>query len=150
MRCRWNSSTSPSFLSTLREALDKHRLKQHISLITNLFQSLVNIMSLNGSSYHLQKLMKGNLTTMELGRQEGGALMHKPIGRDTPCISSRERHCFITLTGGRKILLAHQQLSQWETVTTQPMKSCYTLNAQFPPMEFLFITALLPTSHFPL
>ena len=36
-----------------------------------------------------------------------------------------------------------QQLSQWETVTSQPMKSHYTLSSQHPPMDFLFITVPL-------
>ena len=37
-------------------------------------------------------------------------------------------------------LLAWQEGSQWETVTTQPMKSHYTLNFQIPPIDYLFIT----------
>ena len=50
---------------------------------------------------------------------------------------------------GRKkkdILLAWQQPSQWETVMTLPMKSHYTSNPQFPPMDILFLTA--PTELF--
>ena len=55
------------------------------------------------------------------------------------------------LRAGRRkkdFLLAWQQLSQSETVTTQPMKSHYISNSQFPPMDFLFITVLpsLPLS----
>lgn len=47
---------------------------------------------------------------------------------------------------GKDFLLVWQQSSQWETVTTQPMESHYTLNFQFPPMDYLFITAP-PTPH---
>ena len=41
-----------SLLPLVREALDKQRLKHHISLTISLFQRLVNILSLNGT-HHL-------------------------------------------------------------------------------------------------
>ena len=47
---------------------------------------------------------------------------------------------------GKDFLLVWQQGSQWESVTTQPMESHYTLNFQFPPMDYLFITAPTPIS----
>ena len=66
-----------------------------------------------------------------------------PTGRDLPCISSR-KWCYFTTTSRRKrdLLLAWQQLSQWETVITQPMKRHYTSSPQFSPMGFLFTTVL--------
>ena len=41
---------------------------------------------------------------------------------------------------GKKIfLLSWQQLSQWETVTTQPLKSHHIWNSQFPPASFITV-----------
>ena len=42
--------------------------------------------------------------------------------------------------GRKNFLLAQQQLSQWETATTQPMKNHYTLNSQPLPMDSSFTT----------
>lgn len=39
-------------------------------------------------------------------------------------------------------LLPQQQLSQWEPITTRPMRNHYTFNTQFTPMDFLFTSAL--------
>ena len=46
----------------------------------------------------------------------------------------------------KDILLAWQQPSQCETVMTLPMKSHYTSNSRFPPVNILFITAPLHSS----
>lgn len=47
---------------------------------------------------------------------------------------------FSYLRRKKKRSLTQQQLSQWETAITLPMKSYYTLNFQFSPMDSLFTT----------
>ena len=46
----------------------------------------------------------------------------------------------------KDFLLAYQELSQWESVTSQPMTSDYTSHFHFPPMELVFI---IPPPNFP-
>lgn len=59
------------------------------------------------------------------------------------CRPNRKRHLAqgyyftIPAKGGKFLLLLWQQPSQGETITVQPMKSHYTANAQFTPMDFL-------------
>lgn len=48
--------------------------------------------------------------------------------------------CFTTLAGERFFSSSSNRTAN-ETVTTQPMKSQYTSDSQFSPMDFLFITA---------
>lgn len=64
---------------------------------------------------------------------------------------SPTRRCFSTTAAGKRgnLLLTWQPFSQWKTISTQPMKSHYTSNSQFPPMDSLFATAPL-NSPFPL
>ena len=70
------------------------------------------------------KLIKGNLTKMDCGGQKGENLTvnthpnrknqyGSPAGSNTTSASRRKKN----------FLLSWQQLSQWETVTTQPLKS---------------------------
>lgn len=51
----------------------------------------------------------------------------------TSLVTSREKEEFF---------FALQQSSQWEILTTQPVKSLYTWNSQFPPMNSSFITTI--------
>ena len=67
--------------------------------------------------------------------------LHTPTGRDVPCNSDRKWLYFTTLSRRKKFLLAQQQLSQWETAITQPIKCHYTSNSQSLPMDFSFTTA---------
>lgn len=96
----------------------------------------------------LQKLIKGNSTQMESGclkwdfsHRYPCRSIEMPTGRGEPHISHRKWHCFTTSSRRKKnFLLAWQHFSQWKTIPTQPMESCYTSNSQFPPMDILFIT----------
>lgn len=79
----------------------------------------------------LWKLVKENLTKVELGGSAGGAFtsysssITNPTGREEPCklillyYLSRKKEVFFFL----RLL---QQPSQWERVTTQPARSPYT------------------------
>ena len=95
------------------------------------------------------KLRKANLIKMELGGHEGEALkpyyhsssIAKPTGRDVLYIPDRKKHVLDYPSRNKDFVLVWQDPSHWETVTTQPMKSHYTWNSQFPPMDFLFIVA---------
>lgn len=79
--------------------------------------------------------VKGNLTDGG-GRPAGGALTPyysvstaDPTGRDGTCKSLTT---LALLYQQVKVFLPpQQQPSQWETVTTQPMRSHYTLNSHF-------------------
>lgn len=72
-----------------------------------------------------------------VGGPEGGAFLHIPLvsvqiskGRHIPSISGRKRHDY---SRGRETFFPC-------LATARPMKNCYILNSQFPPMGFLFIT----------
>lgn len=75
--------------------------------------------------------------------------MHTPPNINTDpnrkrCTSHLRRkwHYFTTISQRKKdILLAWQELIQWRTVTTQPVKAHCTSNSQIPVMYFSFITA---------
>lgn len=59
------------------------------------------------------------------------------------CLSSPTGRCFLLYYPWRRkgdFLCPQQQPSQWETMTTQLMKSHYTSNSQFSPKDSLFIT----------
>ena len=65
-----------------------------------------------------------------------------PTEREVLCLSGRKWYYFTTTRRRKKDFSpAWQQPSQWETVTTQPMKSHYTLSFHFPPMDILCMTA---------
>lgn len=49
------------------------------------------------------------------------------------------RSLYITTPVGRKVFSSSSKSPANESITTQPMKSHYTLNSQFTPVEFLFI-----------
>lgn len=61
----------------------------------------------------------------------------------TPCSlhSPKEDDHTLLLSGRKKeFLFARQQPGQWETLTTQPMRSHDTSTSQFPPTDSLFRT----------
>ena len=93
----------------------------------------------------MQKLIKENLTKMESGGQKGelSCTSHllpvlNAAERDVLCISNRRCHYYLP-AGGKKIFPSAGNSSVSEGLTTQQMKSHYTSNSLFPPMDFLYI-----------
>lgn len=93
------------------------------------------------------KINKGKPHKNGIRRSEGEA-SHMYLS--TSIQIQQEEMYFASLAGSDTTLLppARERFSLWlaiaqpmRAVRTQPMKSHYTSNSQFPPMDFLFITA---------
>ena len=85
------------------------------------------------------KLIKGNLIKMDWGGQKGEYLtVNTHPNRKNQYRSPAGSNATSASRGKKIFLLSWQQLSQWETVTTQPLKSHHIWNSQFPPASFIF------------
>lgn len=74
---------------------------------------------------------------MENGSQQGE--LSCPKGGAAPCLSILLQ--LLYYLAGERFFSSSSNRTANETVTTQPMKSQYTSDSQFSPMDFLFITA---------
>lgn len=88
------------------------------------------------------KLIKGSLSKLESGSLAEGALILYRLSQLQ--IQQEDRLCAQTLLhypSKKKKGFSHVPLQpdQWETVTTQPMKSHYTSSSQCTPMDFCFL-----------
>ena len=85
---------------------------------------------------------KGKSHQNVVGWPAGGALTHVPLDRNT---DPSKKRCYLAFWSDTTLL---PPLATGSQTTAQPMRDCHnsmkshcTLNSQFPPMDFLFITA---------
>ena len=139
-----------TYLQLLQKSKWVEAWKENIGLVTGIILSIFEkAIYLSGDLWGLKlksvKLNKGNLILNGDGKPKGGGLLHHHSG--SPGQNNRKEPILYYHSRGKKSLLFSCNSPANEPITTQPMRSDYTLNSQF--TLFVCLQQPLPTPYSP-